>query len=46
MDSKIRASFLNVLVGFILGAVFVTLFQGKEQQVSSVPGRVRARRGS
>ncbi|XRB23903.1 glycosyl transferase [Pseudoscourfieldia marina] len=29
MDAKARASFLNVLVGFILGAVFVSLFQGK-----------------
>ena len=33
MDAKARASFLNVLIGFILGAVFVSLFQGKTPEV-------------
>ena len=42
MDSKTRAAMLNVLIGFTLGAVFVSFFNGKPAEVSGARARVPA----
>mmetsp|Transcript_42329 Transcript_42329/g.135533 ORF Transcript_42329/g.135533 Transcript_42329/m.135533 type:complete len:96 (+) Transcript_42329:151-438(+) len=37
MDSKTKGQLVNVLFGFVLGAIFVTMFSSKSVQVQREP---------